>query len=172
MAFHVDEKRDLDMRLGDKQIDTAPGMYDILDHKSKKNFNVQEVPFNSRAERKVFEVNPDTVNEPNGDPLWDYINIIREEKFRYFKSRLLHKGKAFDFNTGRNPNENMHYAKSKRSKNLNASLNHKGLNFPGTKNENANVGPGMYYKDPMAERLKKIRMKEKAKKLVKQRKLE
>jgi hypothetical protein len=31
MAFHIDEKRELNIRLGDINIDTAPGMYDVKD---------------------------------------------------------------------------------------------------------------------------------------------
>lgn len=161
MAFHVDEKRDLDMRIGDVQIDVAPGMYDILDVKQKKSFNVQEVPFGARAQRKIFEVNPDQVNEPNGDPLWDYINIVREEKFKYFKTRLLHKGRAFDYRTGREPESHPNSKAGKAAKKKNKSNKHSKLQLSisaiDIEGKNANLGPGTYYKDPVATKLQKIK---------------
>lgn len=171
MAFHVDEKRDMNIHVGDIQIDTAPGMYDVLDHNQKKCFNVQEVPFGSMAPRKVFEVNPDQVNEPHSDPLWDYISIIREEKFKHFKTRLLHKGRAFDKRTGRSKSTHP----NSRLNRMNNQKDHKGLNFSlnmREQDQDSNVGPGMYYKDPVEQKLKKIKQAELAKKLVKKRKLE
>lgn len=51
MAFLCDEKRDLNIKVGDINIETAPGMYDVVNPNQKKSFNVQQVPFGSRVPR-------------------------------------------------------------------------------------------------------------------------
>ena len=149
MAFLCDEKRDLNIRVGDIDIETAPGMYDVPNPNQKKSFNVQPIPFGSRVPRNEFVKKATDEYDSQTDFLNNYIRMLKDQKFQYLKNQVIFKGNVYT----QRPDISEH--QKIRSRSLNASLNTQGfsvLNSDTVRNRDAEEqesdakrGPGMYY---------------------------
>ena len=97
--------------------------------------------------------------------------MLKDQKFQYLKNQIVFKGNVYTQRPDLNDPQKI------RSRSLNASLNTQGfslLNSESTKRReleeqetDAKRGPGMYYQDPMQERLRNLRMHQEAKRMVK-----
>ena len=81
MAFLCDEKRDFKIQVGDIDIETAPGMYDVPNKNQKKSFNVQQVPFGSKVPRDEKKNQQTNDYDQQTDFLNNYIRMLKEQKF-------------------------------------------------------------------------------------------
>lgn len=160
MAFHVDEKRELNLNPADININTSPGMYNLdINLKEKKTFNVKNVPFGTKQKKKsYFDKKPWEINENRGQLLQieDELRTLKieEKKSQNLYNKRLYGVSSRDYHNKKEDKKNRVVSipdiKKKRSKSVQEAPD-----------------PGFYYKDPIEQKIKKMKEEKKAKKLAK-----